>query len=149
MLRFTAVLICALMLTGCASTSRLTSYRGAGIYSDAEVRLNGKIMTITLHPKEPFLLAQVTMGSAAFSGLLSGTTMGLAKGHRLDPRDVDRALQAFVQPLGCQMAPSRMIGGEHVSFEASYTCPEGVDLRAIMLSQRPALKRGEALRRPS
>lgn len=143
-----AVGLLCLALTACASTSRLASYNGAGIYSDAEVVLNGHTMTITTHPKEPFLLAQVTMGSAAASGFITGLTLGLATGHRLDPRDVDAALARFVAPLGCTMAPSRMIGENNVSFEAQYTCPAGVDLRAIMLSQRAALKRGEPLKAP-
>lgn len=146
-MRSVAIVILALGLTACASTARLSGYRGSGIVSDATVIVQGKPMTITVHPREDYLLGQVTIGSAAASGFVEGLTFGLAKGHRLDPRDVDAALAAFVAPAGCTMDPVRQVGNEQVSFEGRYRCPEGVDLRALILEQRAALRDGHPLHR--
>ncbi len=134
----------ALALSGCGTT-RALSYRGDGVTGDAIVQMNGHPLVIFIHPKEDGLMAEVTLGSAAASGFVDGLTMGLAKGHRLDPRDVDRALNAFVQPVGCTVDQVREIGNEQVGFEGAFHCPAGVDLRALINAQRGDLRRGVPL----
>lgn len=132
--------LCALV-SGCGTTRSL-SYRGDGASGDAIIQVNGKPLVIFVHPREDGLLAEVTLGSAAASGFVSGLTYGLARGRRLDPRTVDVALNDFVRPAGCTVDDVREVGNAQVAFEGAYHCPAGVDLRDLITAQRAALRQG-------
>ena len=105
-------------------------------------------MNLWVHPRESAILTGMTVGDAAIGGAIRGFTFGLAGGFKPDPRAVDAALANFLAPTGCRAANVREIGHDSVNFEATYTCPPGVDLRTIVNSQTPALMRGEAIRMP-
>jgi hypothetical protein len=137
-----------LALQACASTTRLMSYGDAGLGAHARITVQGKPMNIMMHPREQAMAVQVTAGEALATGTITGLTYGLVKGFRPDPRNIDRAMQDFVRPSGCTIQPVRMVGNEGVSFETFYSCPAGVDLRAIVRSQTPDLMRGEPIRMP-
>lgn len=133
-------------LAGCASTQRLTSYGDGDLSAGAQVVVQGHRMNVSVHPRDDTLLAQKTVKDSAASGFLQGLTFGIADGFKPDPREVDIALARFVSPTGCEVAPVVEVGSGSINFEASYSCPPGVDLRALMRAQQPALMRGEALR---
>lgn len=139
-------LAASVALGGCASVGRLTSY-GAG-NADAQIRVQGKGINIWMHPRESFILTGITVGDAAASGALQGLTFGLARGYKPDPREIDAALRSWVAPTGCRVEPVREVGSNDTNYEAPYTCPAGVDLRAIVEGQRDGLMRGEPIRMP-
>lgn len=134
----------ALALTGCASTGRLMSYTDGQMTSDGTIGVDGRAMSLYAHPTDDALLVQKSVGDATVSGALQGATFGLARGWQPDPRKVDAALSAFVRPAGCSVSPVVPVGD--TAFEGRYSCPAGVNLRAMMATQRNALRRGEPLR---
>lgn len=142
-----ALSLCLLATAGCASTQRLASYGAVQMVGDATVKTeDGHTLIITVHRRDNTLLTTPTAGDSFVGGMLSQATFGASRGFRPDPRVVDRTLAAFVAPTGCTVAPSHQIGGQGITFEAHFVCPDGVDLRALMLEQREALKRGEPIR---
>ena len=139
---------CILGLTGCASLQRAASYSADGQMTfDGRLNVDGRVMSLSIHPKDDTLLAQRSMGDSFASGAIEGLTLGLATGWKPDPRKVDAALALFLQPVGCTASPSYEVGRTDSNYEAAYSCPAGVDLRALMAAQRDALRRGEPLRR--
>jgi len=141
-----AAIAAASLLTGCASMQRLTSY--GTDQAQAQILVQGRRMNLYAHPNEAAVLVGMTVGDAAGGGFVEGLTFGLAKGFKPDPRAVDASLAAFVAPTGCRVSPVREIGSDNINFEANYSCPTGVDLRALMRTQRSALMRGEPIQMP-
>lgn len=105
-------------------------------YTDpaASVALNGQSYRVAVHPKEPLILLQVGFA-------------GARKLRGVDHAPVFRAAaETLVAPVGCTITDLDPLGpGRSGTFEARYSCPEGVDLRALFHAQRRALERGEAL----
>lgn len=145
----TVTLAATLVLGGCASVQRLASYSSDGSLTfDGQIMVDGRQMSLSIHPRENALLVQKTMGDGVVGGAIEGLTFGLARGWKPDPRRIDLALADFVRPSGCTVAPVHEVGADDVSFEGFFTCPAGAgDLRALMAAQREALRRGEPLRR--
>ncbi|HEX7760305.1 MAG TPA: hypothetical protein VF459_12435 [Caulobacteraceae bacterium] len=59
--------------------------------------------------------------------------------------DWQAAANSFVRPLGC-VVPQTVSIGPGVAWEATYLCPLGVDLPALVKQQGEAVKGGAALR---
>ena len=53
--------------------------------------------------------------------------------------------EAFVQPVGCGISEVRPLLRIGAAWEATYVCPDGVDLRSLVKSQRPLLQHGAKL----
>ena len=143
----TFAVLAAMALSGCASVQRAASYSADGqFHTDARITVDNHAMSVSIHPQDNTLLAQRGIGDSAAGGFVQGLTFGIVKGWKPDPRLVDQALAEFVRPVGCRVDPVKEIGSDNTSFEAVYHCPAGTDLRALMVAQREALRRGEPLR---
>lgn len=141
-----AIILVALSVTGCASMQRAASYASDGQMSfDGKIMVDGRSMDMSIHPRDDTLFVQRGMGDSAAAGALQGLTFGISRGWKPDPRKIDEALRMFLQPVGCTASPSYEVGSTDTNYEARYSCPAGVDLRAIMADQRDALRRGEPL----
>jgi hypothetical protein len=56
------------------------------------------------------------------------------------------AAESFVGPVGCGISDVKHHGAPHSeSWEATFVCPAGVDLRGLAAAQRAGLMRGEPL----
>jgi hypothetical protein len=55
------------------------------------------------------------------------------------------AAEAFVRPVGCGISDVQAISKDGAAWRALYVCPPGVDLRALVMAQRPALQQGQPL----
>jgi len=142
-----AMILVALSLAGCASMQRAASYASDGQMTfDGKIQVDGRWMDMSIHPRDDTLFVQRGIGDSASAGALQGLTFGIARGWKPDPRKIDEALRSFLQPVGCTASPSYEVGSTDSNYEARYSCPAGVDLRAIMAAQRAALQRGEPLR---
>jgi hypothetical protein len=53
--------------------------------------------------------------------------------------------RGIVAPIGCGISDIRPLWRSGAAWEATYVCPAGVDLVALVKEQRPALKQGEQL----
>lgn len=126
---------------------RAASYASDGQMTfDGRLQVDGRTMSLSIHPRDDTLLVQRGIGDSAAAGALQGLTFGVARGWKPDPRKIDAALALFLQPVGCTASPSREMGATDSSYEAYFSCRAGVDLRELMASQRDALRRGQALR---
>lgn len=135
----------ALLVGGCASTSRLLSYGTNN--AQAQITVGDRKMNVWSHPSEPSLLIVQTVGDAAAGGAIEGATLGFAEARRPDVRAVDAAVSAFLAPVGCTAQPATQLGSGAIQFEARFSCPGDIDLRAMMFAQKDALMRGSPLRR--
>ena len=105
--------------------TRLLQYEGAR--QGRTVTVDGRAMRVVVHPNEPDLLVQRTAGGAFLQGASDGISLGLAPGG-LGEDAYRRAAEAVAGPAGCRVTDLRPLDGR-VSWEASYDCPPGVDLR--------------------
>ena len=137
--------VAAVALSGCASTGRLLSYGNNN--AQAQIDVAGRRMNVWSHPSDQTLLIVKTVGSAALGGAIEGATFGLAQARHPDPRAIDTAVARFLEPVGCTAAPATELGSGGTQYEATYTCPAGVNLRETMFAQKERLMRGEPLRR--
>lgn len=135
---------CILGLTGCASASRLMSYSDGQMTFDGRVYVEGRIMSLSVHPRDNALLVQKSVGDASTGGAIQGLTLGFARGWQPDPRKIDEALAVFGRPVGCSFSPVVTVGD--TAYEGRWSCPAGTDLRALMADQRDTLRRGEPIR---
>lgn len=141
------IILAAVSVTGCASMQRAASYGSDGQMTfDGKIEVAGRAMDMSIHPRDDTLFVQRSLGESAAAGALQGLTFGIARGWKPDPRKIDEALRIFLQPVGCTASPSYEVGSTDTNYEARYSCPAGVNLRAIMAEQRDALRRGEPLR---
>jgi hypothetical protein len=119
-----------------AAAAGLLSYGLAT--SDATVREDGRTFRFYVHPHENLLLIQPSMGQA------------ITKHPDKWPQEVWRhAAETLVSPAGCAIVDVHDKSKIGATWEASYACPSGVDLRALMMAQRPTITRGEPLRPPT
>lgn len=129
------------LLGGCASVSRSLSY-GTGL-ADAHPMVDGRAYRIYIHPTDPTILMQRPLGTAVGQGFVQGATLGIAApGTAYDPWK--QAADAFLAPVGCTASDVYSLG--QGTWEARYSCPAGVDLRALVMAQRQALRSGAPLR---
>lgn len=142
----TAIFATALFaVAGCASTQRLASYGMNN--AQAQIVVEGRKMNVFSHPTDQALLISKTLGDASAGGAIEGLTFGLARGHKPDPRAIDTAVAAFLAPVGCTSRPVAEVGSGDVQYEARFTCPAEVNLRALMFAQKAELMAGAPLHR--
>lgn len=129
MLRAMVALAGCLALAGCGGTGRMLSY-GMEL-ADAKVRLGEAEFQIYAHPSEPTLLVQRSLSQI---GGGTGTVPEFAA-----------AASKLIKPLDCAVTDAKQISAG--TFEVTYSCPDGTDIRAAIASQRPNLRSGAPLRR--
>lgn len=131
-------------IAGCASTGRAMSYGNR--FADARYEAGGKTFSVWIHPTEPTIMLQSTWGSAAASGAVEGATLGVANVDSSYATWMAGA-RALTEPAGCEVQHLRPLD-QSIMWEFDYVCPEGVDLRALIMSQRAALRQGARLAMP-
>lgn len=128
-------------LGGCASYSRLASY--GNHLADANVYVDGKAYSIWVHPTDDDLLVQRGFAGAMGQSFVEGMTFGGVA--PMAPKPVwRRAAELLTKPLGCAVTDVYSIDNR-TSWEAPYSCPPGVDLRAKVDQQRVALRAGRPI----
>lgn len=138
MRRFLALALAALTLTACASMNRALSFGNR--FADARYTVAGKTFSVWVHPSEDVIMLQSTWGDAAASGFVEGATLGLAE---TDPayHTWMAGARYLAQPAGCEVRDLRPVD-QDIHWEFDYSCPEGVDLRALIMAQRDQLRHG-------
>lgn len=138
---FTLGAVAALLLAACA-TGPANSYGDRS--ADARVQVQRRWYSVWVHPTANTLLIQRDAKAVAGQMLLNSVTLNSSPS--LDPETDWRAVaENIVKPLGCTSSEPLAVGND-VTREASFACPDGVDLRAAMVAQREALRRGDPLR---
>lgn len=74
----------------------------------------------------------------------------LGKDTSITEAFVKEAVESFVKPTGCQIVGTHKERGyqKFSSYHNYYKCPEGVDLRKIVISQRDSLKKQKPISFP-
>jgi len=131
----------AFAVGGCTTMNRTMSY-GMEL-GDAKPVIDGRTYNIYVHPTDNTLLLQRTIANAAGVGLVEGATFGLAQPNNVHAR-WRRAAEEFLRPVGCEAVEVYALD-QASSWEATFKCPEGVDLRGLVAAQRSALRNGAPL----
>jgi hypothetical protein len=133
MVRAACLTALCLALSGCADVTRSLSYTE---YHPSTVVLDdGRNFLMQPHPRENTILMRRPLGIGMGQALVKGATFHIANpGDGYDPWR--KAAELFVQPLGCQVTDVYKLPGEGGAWEARYTCPAGVDLRAEVAKRR-------------
>lgn len=113
--------------------SRLLQYEGASQRRD--VRVDGRVMHVVVHPRDPNLLVQRNAGAALLQGASEGMSLGL-RPAAMGEDAYRRAAEAVALPAGCRITDLRPLDGR-VSWEATYVCPPGVALSPNARRPRP------------
>lgn len=141
-----AVLVIAALavgLSGCgAGMARLGTY-GMDL-ADANATVDGKAYALQVHPTDNTVVAQRGFGSLMGQSFVEGATLGAVSMQEPLPY-WRRAITWLLEPAGCSIVSIYEL--ERSSYEAEYVCPPGVDLRALVAANRPALRRGAPLPR--
>jgi hypothetical protein len=111
-----------------AAASSLLDY-GWG-QADAHVPVGSDHFNIWVEKSRPTFLIEPSV-KTAFSG----------GGHYPDPTWRTVA-EAFVQPIGCGISDIRPLSRAGAAWEATYVCPDKVDLRQLAKAQRRDLLLG-------
>lgn len=133
---------CALALTvalgSCASVGRAMSY-GSDL-ADAKVSVGARQFAVWVHDVDRTLLINRNNGASMGQGLADGLTFGAAGGL---PAPLFRAAaDAVLSTMGCKALDVYQLGGQGVSWEATYECPDGVDPRKEVATRRDAWRAG-------
>ena len=129
------VAIATLTLASHAEAGSLLSYGWGN--SDASVPMGSGHFNIWVHHKDNTILIEPGMSTVMGGG-----------GHF--PDSTWRTIaEAFVEPVGCGISDVRPISRIGAAWEATYVCPEGVDLRALVKAQHDRLTKGERLVPPA
>lgn len=115
----------AMALGGCGA-GRMLSY-GSEL-SDAVVRMGPAAFSVYVHPKDDTLLIQRRVAQ-------TGSNDG--------PELIRIVASQFLASVECSASNVAFIGPG--SWEASFACPPGVDLRTLVRDQRTALQAGASL----
>ncbi len=126
-----ALAVIAIALAGPASAGGLADY--SWTQADAKVPVGKVSFNLWVNQHRPAILIEPSMKTVLSGG-----------GHYPDP--VWRTVaEAFVQPVGCSVSAIKPLTRMGAAWEATYACPDGVDLIALAKAQRPALKAGQPL----
>jgi hypothetical protein len=102
-------------------------------FSDATVIIGSDPIRIYVHKSRNTFMMQPAMSTIMGGG-----------GHF--PESTWRlAAEKFVYNIGCGISDVVAFSKAGATWEATYVCPDGVDLRALVAAQRDALKHGEPL----
>lgn len=96
--------------------------------ADAKVISEGKIFSVYIHPHENLLLLQPKLFQA------NTAIWNIA--------DYRAAAELLVAPVGCGIQSVHAITIMGETWEAEYVCPTEINLRELIKTQRPSLKRG-------
>lgn len=130
-----------LLVAGCAAGfSRALSYGNR--FADARFELAGQEFTAWVHPSDQTIMIQNGYGAAVGAGVADG--LGIGVDAKFDQWRA--AALHLLQPSGCQVENLRPLD-QAIMWEFDYRCPEGVDLRALIMAQRETLRAGAPLRR--
>lgn len=120
------VLISGLALAGCAGTGRMLSY-GTDM-ADALVRMGPAAFSLYIHPEDETLMIQRRMSQTSNSD---------------GPALITVAAQTFLDPVRCRAGAATPIAPG--TWEVPFSCPAGVDVRALANEQRASLRSGEPI----
>ena len=96
----------------------------------------GRTYTIYVHRKHDVLLIQPRMSEIiGGAGAVSHWPINSWR----------HAAETFVAPLGCGIPDVYAVTKAGATWEATFVCPTGVDLRATVIAQRAALQQGQPL----
>ncbi len=138
------MLVAAFALGGCASLDRMASY--GNHFADAKVKVDGRGFNIWVHPVDNDLLIQRSLGAAMGQGFVEGLTFNSL--NLMEAKPVWKAAaEQITGPLGCTVTDAYTLDNR-TSWEAPFTCPAGVDLRAIVHAERPELRLGQPVHLP-
>lgn len=131
-----ALTLTVALLGGSAQAAGMMSYGMAT--ADAELVYEGRAFSIYVHPKQDLLMLQPKLSETFKPPIPPEWPIGFWRG----------AAEQFVKPAGCGIPEVHVLSKNGATWEASYLCPAGLDLRALILAQRSALKRGSELKAP-
>lgn len=116
-------------LAGCTTGMARTS--GYGWHTaDARVHYGGRVFSVYVHPRDDTLMVQPSLADTMSRDALS-------------TRIAELVLEEFLQGTSCKVSePKQITSG---TFEASYVCAAGFDLRRAMAAERPELTQGGRL----
>ncbi len=118
---------------------RISSY--GMTLADAKVHVNGHAFSVWVHPTDNDLLVQRGFGAAMGQSVVEGATLNAV--NLMEPKPMWRAAAAQItDPLGCSVTDVYSLDNR-ITWEAPFTCPAGVDLRAIVKEQRQGLREGQ------
>ena len=137
MKRVIGVLGAALLLSGCTTFSRLTSYGGE--LADAHVTVVGHGYSVYVHPQDDTLLIQRRFAPGLMQSFGQGLTMGAAKFTEAMPY-WRSAARAVLDEAGCEVGDVYLLDDR--SWEARFTCPPGADIRRMAVERRAAWRAG-------
>jgi hypothetical protein len=127
-------------LSACTTgMSRMMSYPQT-LSSDARVTVGHKGYKIWFHRTERTIIVQRAAMAGIGQAAASGLTLGAVKFTEPEPYWRQAAL-AMLGPLGCKVEQIYALDS-HITWEASYSCPEGVDPRKIADQQRSTWLKG-------
>lgn len=135
--------IAVVALAGCSNMARTASYGTS--WADAIYQVYGKRIEMYAHEKDPTLLLQLSVGRVLGQGALEILTFGLADDGP-SFATWKAAAEWIVEPVGCEVEELKPLMQAN-TWEMRYRCPEGVDLRAMIMAQRDLLRRGVPLAR--
>lgn len=131
-----------LALGGCAAGfSRALSYGNR--FADARFDLAGQEYTAWVHPTDSTIMLQNGYGAAVGAGVADG--LGVGVDAKFDQWRA--AAERLVAPTGCSVENLRPLD-QAIMWEFDYRCPDGVDLRAMIMAQRDELRDGALIRSP-
>ncbi len=144
-MRLSGLVLAALVaqgVAGCASLSRMAEY-GSEL-ADAKTTVEGRSYSLFVHPLEDALLIQRGAGAAVAQSMAQGATLNAV--NMMEPKPYWRqAAEWLTAPLGCALVDLYTLDNR-MTWEAPYSCPDGVDLRAKVMEQREALRAGAPIR---
>lgn len=136
MVRAAGLIVLGFALAGCVAVSRSASY-GMQMHPSTVVLDDGRNYRVYVHPTEDTILLQRPILKGMGQAAVRGATFHLAQpGEAYDPWK--RAAAMFIEPLGCKVTDVYSLGGDTGTWEARYTCPKGVDLRALVRERHGA-----------
>ena len=135
--------VAVVALAGSTNMARTMSY--GTDWADAIYGVHGKRIEMYAHEKDQTLLLQLSVGRVMGQSMVQIATLGLA-GDGPSLATWRAAAEWVVEPVGCEVAELKPLMRDN-TWEMRYRCPEGVDLRAMIMAQRDLLRRGIPLAR--
>jgi hypothetical protein len=99
--------------------------------ADAHIEVEGRRFSIYVHSKDNALLLQPKISE------MGSSSWGI--------QNYRAAAEQFVKPVGCGISAVEAISVMGGSWEATYVCPESINLRALVKAQRSQLVKGVPL----
>lgn len=127
------VALALILALGPASASAGSLFDYMKLTYDAKLTVDGRVFSVMLHKSQDRFLLQPSMHEA-FTGMGAPAHWPLPVWRK--------AAETFVEPVGCGISDMDAISRHGGSWEATYVCPPGVDLRALVAAERKDLRQG-------